>query len=147
MAPMVFARAILAGRPIRLFSEGRHSRDFTYIDDIVEGVIRASDRPAEPDPAWDPARPDPGTSEAPFRIYNIGNGAPVGLADFLAALENALGKVAIRELAPPQPGDVPDTWADTARLERATGWRPRTPVAKGVRRFAAWYLAYAAGPG
>jgi UDP-glucuronate 4-epimerase len=148
MAPMIFARAILEGRPIRLFNHGRHSRDFTYVDDIVEGVIRASDQPAAPDPAWDPRHPDPATSDAPFRLYNIGNSAPVALADFVAALEDALGRKAVRELAPLQPGDVPDTFADSTRLERATGWRPKTPVAEGVRRFADWYRAlHAAAPG
>jgi UDP-glucuronate 4-epimerase len=139
MAPMVFAKAIREGRPIRLFNEGRHSRDFTYVEDIAEGVIRASDRPAAPDPDWDPARPDPATSDAPFRVYNIGNAAPVELADFIAALEAALGKTARRELLPLQPGDVPDTWADCSRLAEATGYRPATPVAEGVARFVAWY--------
>ncbi len=142
MAPMIFAKAIAAGRPIRLFSEGRHSRDFTYVDDIAEGVIRAADAIATPDPAFDPGHPDPATSTAPFRLYNIGNGAPVPLLDFLAALEAALGRTAIRELVPPQPGDVPDTWADTRRLEAATGWRPDTPVAEGVRRFVDWFRAW-----
>jgi UDP-glucuronate 4-epimerase len=140
MAPMLFAEAILAGQPIRIFNEGRHSRDFTYIDDIVEGVIRASDRPAAPDPAFDPANPDPATSDAPFRLLNIGNGAPVELLDFIAALEAALGRTAIRELVPSQPGDVADTFADTSRLEAATGWRARVPVDEGVRRFAEWFL-------
>jgi UDP-glucuronate 4-epimerase len=144
MAPMLFASAIAEGRPIRLFNEGRHSRDFTYVDDIVEGVIRASDRPALPDPDWDPANPDPATSDAPFRIYNIGNGAPVELADFIAALEDALGRKAVRELLPLQPGDVPDTWASSARLARATNWRPATPVAEGVARFVAWFEAWRA---
>ena len=139
MAPMLFADAILAGRPIRLYSEGRHSRDFTYVDDIAEGVLRAADVVATPDPGWDPAAPDPGTSAAPFRIYNIGNGAPVELLDFIAALERALGRAAIREPLPPQPGDVPDTWADCGRLAAATGWRPSTPVEAGVERFVAWY--------
>ena len=142
MAPMIFAEAIMAGRPIRIFNEGRHSRDFTYVDDIVEGVIRASDRPALPDPDWDPADPDPATSNAPFRVYNIGNGSPVELLDFIAALEAALGRQAIRELVPSQPGDVPDTWADTTRLERATGWRPATPLEEGVRHFVAWFRDY-----
>jgi UDP-glucuronate 4-epimerase len=142
MAPMIFAAAILEGRPIRLFNEGRHSRDFTYVGDIVEGVVRAADRPARPDPGFDPMAPDPAASDAPFRVYNIGNGAPVELADFVAALEDALGKKAVRELAPMQPGDVADTWASTARLEAATGWRPATPLAEGVRRFADWYLAW-----
>ena len=142
MAPMIFAEAIMAGRPIRIFNEGRHSRDFTYVDDIVEGVIRASDRPALPDPDWDPADPDPATSNAPFRVYNIGNGSPVELLDFIAALEAALGRQAIRELVPSQPGDVPDTWADTTRLERATGWRPATPLEEGVRHFVAWFREF-----
>ena len=139
MAPMLFASAILEGRPIRLFNHGRHSRDFTFVDDIVEAVIRVADRPALPDPDWDPAAPDPATSDAPFRIYNIGNGAPVELADFIAALEAALGRKAIRELVPAQPGDVPDTWADSSRLARAINWRPATPIALGVRRFADWF--------
>ena len=139
MAPMIFAAAILEGRPIRLFNEGRHSRDFTYVDDIVEGVIRTSDTPALPDPDWDAARPDPATSNAPFRLYNIGNTEPVELAHFIAALEDALGRKALRELLPLQPGDVPDTFAATDRLHAATGWRPATPVAEGVRRFADWY--------
>jgi UDP-glucuronate 4-epimerase len=143
MAPMIFARAILEGRLIQLFNQGHHSRDFTYIDDIVEGVIRASDRPAEPDPGWDPAAPDPATSNAPFRIYNIGNNAPVELADFIAALEDALGRTAVRELQPLQPGDVPDTFADSSRLARAVDWQPGTPIAEGVRRFAEWYIRYA----
>jgi UDP-glucuronate 4-epimerase len=142
MAPMIFADAISAGRPLKLFSAGRHSRDFTYVEDIAEGVVRASDAVATPDPAWDPAAPDPGTSAAPFRIYNIGNGAPVALLDFVAALERAMGRPALREDLPPQPGDVPDTWADCSRLEAATGWRPSTPVEEGVARFAAWYRGF-----
>ena len=142
MAPMVFARAIRDGTPLRLFNAGRHSRDFTYIDDIVDGVIRASDRIAAPDPAWDPGAPDPASSEAPFRLYNIGNSAPVELADFIAALERELGRPAVTELLPLQPGDVPDTWADSTRLAEATGWRPAVPVAEGVRRFVAWYRDY-----
>ena len=143
MAPMKFADAILEGRPIQVFNHGRHSRDFTYVDDIVEGVIRASDALAAPDPDWDPAAPDPATSDAPFRIYNIGNNTPVELADFIAALEEALGRKAIRELLPLQPGDVPDTWADSSRLAHAVNYRPATPIAKGVRRFAEWYVDYA----
>jgi UDP-glucuronate 4-epimerase len=139
MAPMLFASAILEGRPIKLFNEGRHSRDFTYVDDIVDGVIRAADQIAAPDPDWDPASPDPATSNAPFRVFNIGNTAPVALLDFLDALEAALGRRAIRETLPLQPGDVPDTHADSGRLMRATGWRPATPVTEGVRRFADWY--------
>ncbi len=139
MALMLFADAIMAGRPIQLFNEGRHSRDFTYVADIVDGVIRASDRPALPDPAFDPFDPDPATSDAPFRVYNIGNGTRVDLAAYVDALEAALGRTAIREYAPMQPGDVPDTWADTSRLAAATGWRSTTPVAEGVRHFADWF--------
>jgi UDP-glucuronate 4-epimerase len=142
MAPMIFAEAISEGRPIKLFNHGRHSRDFTFVDDIADGVIRASDGIAAPDPLWDPAAPDPGTSDAPFRIFNIGNGRPVPLIDFIAALERELGRTAVRELLPAQPGDVPDTFADTERLARATGWRPKTPVAEGVRRFVAWFRDY-----
>jgi UDP-glucuronate 4-epimerase len=142
MAPMLFASAILEGRPIQLNNAGRHSRDFTFVDDIVEGVIRASDRPATPDPDWDPRDPDPATSNAPFRIYNIGNDSPVELADFVEALETALGRRAEREMRPLQPGDVPDTFADSSRLALWTNWRPATPIAVGVRRFVDWYLAY-----
>lgn len=139
MAPMLFADAIQAGRPIKVFNHGNHSRDFTYIDDIVEGILRASDRPATPDPDWDAGAPDPATSNAPYRIYNIGNNAPVALADFIAALEEALGREAIRELLPLQPGDVPDTYADSSRLARRANYRPATPVKEGVRRFVEWY--------
>ena len=147
MAPILFASAIAAGRPIRLFNEGRHSRDFTYVDDIAEGVIAAADTVATPDPAFDPARPDPGTSTAPFRIYNIGNSRPVELGAFVAALEDALGRPAVRELLPLQPGDVPDTFADTSRLEAATGWRAKVGVAEGVRRFIDWFRAWEGRPG
>ena len=142
MAPMLFASAITEGRPIKVYGHGEQSRDFTYIDDIVEGVVRASDRVATPDPDWDPAHPDPATSDAPFRLYNIGNNAPVGLADFIAELEAALGRPAIRELLPMQPGDVRDTYADSTRLARATNWRPATPIATGVARFVDWYRGY-----
>lgn len=142
MAPMLFASAISEGRPIKVFNNGNHSRDFTYVGDIVEGVIRASDRIAEPDPDWDPARPDPATSNAPYRIYNIGNNEPVQLADFIAAIEEALGREAIRELLPMQPGDVPDTFADSSRLARAVNWRPGTPVREGVARFIDWFKTY-----
>jgi len=144
MAPMIFADAILEGRPLLLNNAGRHSRDFTFIGDIVEGVIRAADRIAAPDPDWDPMEPDPASSDAPFRIYNIGNGAPVELADFIAALEAALGRRALVENRPLQPGDVPDTWADSSRLAREVNWRPMTPLAEGVRRFAEWHLAWRA---
>jgi UDP-glucuronate 4-epimerase len=146
MAPMIFAEAISAGRPIRLFKHGHHSRDFTYVDDIADGVIRAADRPATPDPAYDPAAPDPAISDAPFRLYNIGNGAPVPLLDFIAALEREIGRPAVREYLPAQPGDVADTFADTTRLEAATGWRARVPVDEGVRRFVAWFRAWKSLP-
>ena len=142
MAPMLFAKAISEGRPIKVFNHGNHSRDFTYVGDIVEGVIRASDRPATPDPAWDALNPDPATSNAPFRIYNIGNNAPVQLADFIAAIEAALGKKAVQELLPLQPGDVPDTFADSSRLAGAVGWTPGTPVGEGVARFIDWYRSF-----
>jgi UDP-glucuronate 4-epimerase len=142
MAPMIFATAISEGRPIQLFNHGHHSRDFTFVEDIADGVIRASDRIATPDPAWDPVAPDPATSDAPFRIYNIGNSEPVQLLDFIAALERELGRPAVRELLPAQPGDVADTFADTSRLEAATGWQARTGVDEGVRRFIAWFRDY-----
>jgi UDP-glucuronate 4-epimerase len=142
MAPVIFAKAISEGQPIRLFNHGNHSRDFTYVDDITQGVIRASDRIATPDPDWDAAAPDPGTSDAPWRIYNIGNNAPVALTDFIAALEEALGREARREMLPMQPGDVPDTFADSSRLALATNYRPATPVRAGVQKFADWYRGY-----
>jgi len=142
MALFLFTKAILAGEPIRVFNHGNHSRDFTYVDDIVEGVIRASDRIATPDPDWDAAAPDPASSNAPFRLYNIGNSGQVRLAEYIAALEETLGRTAIQEFLPLQPGDVPDTRADVTRLEAATGWRPATPVRDGVRRFVEWYREY-----
>ncbi len=144
MAPMLFADAILSGRPILLNNAGRHSRDFTFVDDIVEGVIRAADRPATPDPDWDPSDPDPARSDAPFRVYNIGNNAPVELSDFVATLEDALGKKALIENRPLQPGDALDTFADSSRLARAVNWRPGTPLGLGVRRFADWYVDWRA---
>jgi UDP-glucuronate 4-epimerase len=142
MALFIFTRNILEGRPIQVFNHGRHTRDFTYVDDIVEGVIRASDQIATPNPEWSGDHPDPATSSAPFRIFNIGNSQPVMLSAYIEALEEALGKKAIKELVPLQPGDVPDTYADVSELERAVGYRPNTPVVEGVRRFAEWYRAY-----
>ncbi len=142
MALFLFTRNILAGLPIQVFNHGHHTRDFTYVDDIVEGVIRASDQIARPDPAWSGEHPDPAASNAPFRIFNIGNSHPVRLSAYIEALEVALGKKAIQELLPLQPGDVPDTSADVSELERAVGYRPKTPVAEGVRRFVEWYRAY-----
>lgn len=142
MALFSFTRAILAGEPIKLFNNGGHVRDFTYVDDVVEGVVRASDQIAAPDPNWDASRPDPATSNAPFRILNIGNSDPTELTAYVEAIEAALGKTAVRELLPLQPGDVPDTFADVSALEAATGYRPGTPVREGVRRFVAWYREY-----
>lgn len=142
MALFLFTRAILAGEPLRVFNHGNHTRDFTYVYDIVEGVLRASDQIAAPDPDWSSDRPDPRTSNAPFRIFNIGNNAPVKLSAYIEALEEALGRKAIRELLPMQPGDVPDTFADASELERAVGYRPSTPVREGVARFVAWYRTY-----
>ncbi|GGA41151.1 NAD-dependent epimerase [Pelagibacterium lentulum] len=142
MALFTFTRKILAGEPIDLFNHGNHSRDFTYIDDIVEGVIRASDAPARPNPNWDAAKPDPATSNAPYRIFNIGNSNPVKLGDYVEALEEALGKKAICNLLPLQPGDVPDTFSDTSELTAATGYAPSTPVKQGVANFVNWYREY-----
>ena len=143
MAPMLFARAILAGEPIQVFNHGRMRRDFTYIDDVVEGVIRCLDKPATADPSFDAAAPDPATSWAPHRLFNIGNSQPVELLRFIGALERALGRDAVKTFLPIQPGDVEATAADTALLETWVGFRPFTPLEEGVGRFAAWYLAYA----
>lgn len=147
MAPFTFARKILAGEPIDVFNFGNHTRDFTYIEDIVEGVVRVSDTPARPDPDWNPQSPDPATSSAPFRIFNIGNAAPVLLTDFIDALEEALGRKAVRNLLPVQPGEVPHTYADSSALTAATGYAPATPMREGVKRFIEWYLAYYSEPG
>jgi len=142
MAPILFTRAIDEGRPIQVFNRGNHSRDFTYVDDVVEGVIRASDQPATPASNWDSSKPDPAISNAPFRIYNIGNSSPVRLDDFIAAIESALGKKAVREMLPLQPGDVPDTFADVSELAKAVGYAPNTTVTDGVARLVAWYRDY-----
>ena len=142
MAPMLFARAILAGEPIRVFNHGFMQRDFTYIDDIVEGVIRCLDKPATADPRFDPLQPDPATAAAPHRLFNIGNAQPVALLRFIELLEQALGREAIKRLEPMQPGDVAATAADTTALEAWVGFRPRTPLQQGLERFAAWSLAY-----
>jgi UDP-glucuronate 4-epimerase len=142
MALFRFTRAILAGEPIDLYNEGRMVRDFTYIDDIVEGVVRVLDRPATPDPDFDARRPHPGRSWAPHRLFNIGNATPTPLLTYLEALEHALGRTARRRLLPLQPGDVPATAADTSALEAWTGFRPATPVGEGVARFVAWYRDY-----
>jgi UDP-glucuronate 4-epimerase len=142
MALFRFTRAILAGEPIDLYNEGRMVRDFTYIDDIVEGVVRVLDRPATADPDFDPDRPHPGRSWAPHRLFNIGNATPTPLLTYVEALEHALGRTARRRLLPLQPGDVPATAADTSALEAWTGFRPATPVGEGVARFVAWYRDY-----
>lgn len=146
MAPMLFARAILAGEPIRVFNRGQMSRDFTYVDDIVDGVVRALDRPPAPDETFDRLHGDPSRSWAPYRVFNIGNHAPVGLLDFIAALERALGVPAKRELLPMQAGDVAQTYAAVDALGAWTGWRPTTPLETGIERFVSWYRDYAAGP-
>jgi UDP-glucuronate 4-epimerase len=142
MAPMLFARAILAGEPIKVFNQGRMQRDFTYIDDIAEGVIRCLDKPATADPHFDPLHPDPATAAVPHRLFNIGNSQPIELLRFIEVIEQALGREAIRDLQPMQPGDVPATAADTSALEAWVGFRPTTPIATGVERFAAWYRDY-----
>ena len=142
MALFLFTRNILKGEPIKVFNHGNHTRDFTYVDDIAEGVIRASDDIAKPNPDWDSDKPDPATSIAPFRLFNIGNSNSVKLADYIAAIEKELGKTAIKELLPLQPGDVPDTFADVSELEAHVGYRPATPVEKGVAEFVSWYRQY-----
>lgn len=142
MALFLFTRAILAGEPIQVFNNGNHSRDFTFVDDIVEGVIRASDQIAAPNPDWDPATPDPATSNAPYRIFNIGNDAPVSLLDYISVLEDCLGRKAIKQMLPVQPGDVPDTRADVSALMSAVGYRPTTSVKDGISRFVDWYRSY-----
>lgn len=142
MALFKFTKAILASEPIPVFNHGKHRRDFTYVDDIVEGVIRVLDRPAMPNPAWDGAHPDAGTSLAPWRVYNIGNNQPVELMDYIAALESALGKKAAMNMLPLQPGDVPDTYADVTDLVSQFDYKPSTPVTKGVADFVAWYRRY-----
>ncbi|MCG6658058.1 NAD-dependent epimerase [Halomonas campisalis] len=139
MALFKFTRHILAGEPIPVFNHGHHTRDFTYVDDIAEGVIRASDDIARPNPEWNSDSPDPATSNAPYRLFNIGNSTPVKLIDYIHAIEEVLGKPAIKELLPLQPGDVPDTFADSSALERAVGYRPSTPVKEGVASFVRWY--------
>ena len=142
MALFLFTRRILAGEPIDVFNHGRHKRDFTYIDDIVEGVVRTLDRVAAPDADWDSARPDPATSSAPFRVYNIGNNDPVDLERYIRVLEDCLGREADKNLLPLQAGDVPDTYADVSDLVEDVGYRPQTSVEEGVARFVAWYREY-----
>ncbi len=142
MALFIFTRKILAGEPIDVFNHGKHERDFTYIDDIVEGVVRALDTIPEPNPDWDSDRPDPSSSRAPYRLYNIGNNQPVELMYFIETLEKALGREAKKNFLPLQPGDVPATYADIDDLTAAVGFRPSTPIEEGIQRFVDWYRDY-----
>lgn len=139
MSLFMFTRNILEGKPIDVFNYGNHRRDFTYIDDIVEGVIRVLDKPAEANAAWSGEQPDPGTSLAPYRIYNIGNNNPVNLLTFIETLEQCLGKTAIKNLLPLQPGDIPDTYADVSDLVGDLGYKPGTLLEDGIRKFVDWY--------
>ena len=142
MALFLFTRAILEGRAIDVFNHGRMVRDFTYIDDIATGVVRVLDRPATPDAAFDPLRPDPARGAAPYRVFNIGNSDPVELMSFIEAIEHSLGKVATKNFLPLQDGDVPATFADVSELAAWTGFQPNTPVTTGVERFVNWYRGY-----
>lgn len=142
MALFLFTKNILAGKPINVFNHGKHRRDFTYVDDIVEGVYRTAMCPAQPNPQWDPNHPDPATSMAPFRIYNIGNNNTVELLDYIRALENKLGKKAEMNLLPLQAGDVPDTYANVDALVSDTGFKPNTPIETGIGKFVDWYREY-----
>jgi UDP-glucuronate 4-epimerase len=142
MALFLFTKAILEGRPIDVFNHGNMQRDFTYIDDIVEGVIRVSDRPATPNPDYSADTPDPGTSNAPYRVFNIGNHNPVPLMDYIGAIEAALGTTAQKNMLPMQPGDVPATYADVQALTDWTGFAPKTTIQEGVARFIEWYRGY-----
>ncbi|MDA7723355.1 NAD-dependent epimerase [Pseudomonadales bacterium] len=142
MALFKFTKAILAGEPIQVFNYGKHRRDFTYVDDIVEGIIRTLDRPAPSNPDWDGNHPDPATSKAPWRVYNIGNNQPVELLDYIGAIEDAVGKKAIKELLPLQLGDVPDTYADVGDLVEQFHYRPSTSVRDGIQGFVDWYREF-----
>ena len=142
MALFKFVKNILANKPIDVFNHGMMYRDFTYIDDIVEGVVRAIDHPAQPNPKWSSDHPDPATSYAPWRVYNIGNGNPVKLMDFIAAIERQLNRKAELNLLPIQPGDVPKTAADTHNLERDLGYKPQVGIEEGIQKFVMWYKDY-----
>ena len=142
MSPFLFIRAILADQPIQVFNYGNHRRDFTYIDDIVEGVVRVMEKPAVGDDRWSGLKPNPASSKAPWKIYNIGNSQPVPLLDFIGAFEQALGKTAIKEFLPLQPGDVPDTYADTTELIADMGYQPKVSVNQGVKLLVDWYRDY-----
>lgn len=142
MAMWLFTEAVIQRKPLRLFNQGRMRRDFTYVDDVAEAVVRLVDKPAMPDPAWSGANPNPATSAAPWRVYNIGNRSPVELVEFVRLIEEATGRPAVRELLPMQPGEILETCADTADLEAAIGFKPKTPIAEGVKRFVDWYCGY-----
>ena len=142
MALFKFTKAILANKPIQVFNYGKHRRDFTYIDDIVEGLIRVLDRPATPNPKWSGESPDSATSKAPWRVYNIGNNNPFDLMNYIETLENALGKTAKKEFLPLQLGDVPDTYADVKALVDQFYYKPSTTVEEGVAKFTSWYHEY-----
>ena len=142
MALFLFTKNILAGKPIDVFNHGNHTRDFTYVDDIVEGVIRSLDRVATPNESWDSDNPDPATSNAPYRIYNIGSNSPIQLSRYIEVLEDNLGKKAIKNFLPMQPGDVPDTYANVDALIADVGYKPDTSIEVGVRRFVDWYREY-----
>jgi len=142
MALFTFTRNILDGKPIDVFNNGHHKRDFTYVDDIAEGVVRASERIAQPDPNWNSNSPDPSSSSAPFRVYNIGNNEPVQLMRYIEVIEECLGRKAQKNFLPMQPGDVPETFADIEDLVRDVGYRPATPIETGVRHFVDWFCQY-----
>lgn len=142
MALYLFTEAILAGQPIDVYNHGKMKRDFTYIDDVVEGVVRTADRPAEANPNWSGDEPDPGTSSAPYRLYNIGNNQPVELMNLIEILEKCLGTKAKKNLLPIQPGDVPETYANVDDLTRDVGFQPSSTIEDGVARFVAWYRQY-----
>lgn len=142
MSPFLFADAIVNNRPLKVFNYGKHRRDFTYIDDIVNGVIKTLDNTAKPNENWDGLNPDPASSKAPYRIYNIGNQTPVELLDYIETMEKAFGKTTEKELLPLQPGDVPDTYADVEQLVTDVGYRPTTKLAEGIEAFAEWYINY-----
>ena len=142
MSMYIFTSKIMTGQPIDIFNNGKHTRDFTYIDDIVEGVVRTLDRVADPNPAWNSDAPDPATSKAPYRLYNIGNNSPVELMHFISCIEKACGRESVKRFLPMQPGDVPTTYADVDALTQAVGFKPKTPIEQGVQQFVAWYRAY-----
>jgi UDP-glucuronate 4-epimerase len=142
MSLFMFTEKIIKGEPIDVFNHGQHARDFTYIDDIVQGVVRVSDKAAKPDPGWSGHRPDPATSAAPYRLYNIGNHSPVQLLDYIACIEMAVGKTARKNMLPIQPGDVPATFADIEDLKTTIGFEPKTKIEDGVKRFVAWYREF-----